>query len=69
MAEMKEPVIVDAVRTPVGKRGKALKDWHPADLLGRTSVVRLFERAPWLVLVVGTVQLNLDFFLETVEPR
>jgi acetyl-CoA acyltransferase len=36
MAEMKEPVIVDAVRTPVGKRGKALKDWHPTDLLAHT---------------------------------
>jgi acetyl-CoA acyltransferase len=36
MAEMKEPMIVDAVRTPVGKRGKALQDWHPADLLAYT---------------------------------
>jgi acetyl-CoA acetyltransferase family protein len=36
MAEMKEPVIVDAVRTPVGKRGKALGDWHPTDLLAHT---------------------------------
>lgn len=36
MAEMKEAVIVDAVRTPVGKRGKALADWHPADLLAHT---------------------------------
>lgn len=36
MAEMKEPVIVDAVRTPVGRRGGALKDWHPADLLAHT---------------------------------
>lgn len=33
---MKEPVIVDAVRTPVGRRGKALQDWHPADLLAHT---------------------------------
>jgi acetyl-CoA acyltransferase len=36
MVEMKEPVIVDAVRTPVGKRGKALKAWHPSDLLAHT---------------------------------
>jgi acetyl-CoA acyltransferase len=36
MAEMKEAVIVDAVRTPVGKKGKALADWHPADLLAHT---------------------------------
>ncbi|MEU2033723.1 thiolase family protein [Nocardia amamiensis] len=33
---MKEAVIIDAVRTPVGKRGGSLKDWHPADLLART---------------------------------
>ncbi len=31
-----EAVIVEAVRTPVGKRGGALKDWHPADLLAQT---------------------------------
>ena len=29
---MHEAVIVDAVRTPVGKRNGKLKDWHPADL-------------------------------------
>ena len=44
MAEMKEPVIVDAVRTPVGKRGKALKDWHPTDLLAHT-LSALVERS------------------------
>ncbi len=27
-------VIVDAVRTPAGKRNGKLKDWHPADLAG-----------------------------------
>lgn len=31
-----EAVIVDAVRTPVGRRGGVLSQWHPADLLGRT---------------------------------
>jgi acetyl-CoA acyltransferase len=31
---MREAVIVEAVRTPVGKKGKALKDVHPVDLLG-----------------------------------
>jgi acetyl-CoA acyltransferase len=36
MTEMREPVIVDAVRTPVGRRGGMLKDWHPADLLAHT---------------------------------
>ncbi|HTT61368.1 MAG TPA: thiolase family protein [Bryobacteraceae bacterium] len=33
---MREAVIVDAVRTPVGKRDGALKGWHPVDLLGHT---------------------------------
>lgn len=32
----REAVIVDAVRTPVGRRGGALSAWHPADLLGHT---------------------------------
>ncbi|MCA1840426.1 MAG: thiolase family protein [Actinobacteria bacterium] len=30
---MREAVIVEAVRTPLGKRGGKLKDWHPIDLL------------------------------------
>jgi hypothetical protein len=29
-------VIVGAVRTPVGRRGGALQQWHPVDLLGHT---------------------------------
>src|ERR671915_563627 len=29
----REAVIVEAVRTPLGKRNGALKDWHPVDLL------------------------------------
>ena len=29
---MQEAVIVDAVRTPGGKRNGKLKDWHAADL-------------------------------------
>lgn len=33
---IREAVIVDAVRTPVGRRGGMLSQWHPADLLGRT---------------------------------
>ena len=32
----REAVIVAAVRTPVGRRGGVLSNWHPADLLGRT---------------------------------
>jgi acetyl-CoA acyltransferase len=34
--ELQEAVIVEAVRTPVGKRDGALKDWHPVDLLAET---------------------------------
>jgi acetyl-CoA acyltransferase len=33
---VREPVIVDVVRTAFGKRGGALANWHPADLLGFT---------------------------------
>lgn len=40
----REAVIVDAVRTPVGKRGGALRNWHPADLLGH-AVRNLVERS------------------------
>lgn len=39
----REPVIIDAVRTPVGKRGGQLKDWHPTDLLAQT-LATLVER-------------------------
>jgi acetyl-CoA acyltransferase len=33
MAEIREAVIVDAVRSPIGKRNGSLKDYHPVDLL------------------------------------
>ncbi|MDP9374434.1 MAG: thiolase family protein, partial [Chloroflexota bacterium] len=33
---MREAVIVEAVRTPVGRRGGKLKEWHPVDLLAHT---------------------------------
>src|SRR5919204_485070 len=33
MPEMREAVIVEAVRTPIGKRNGSLKDTHPVDLL------------------------------------
>ena len=29
---MQEAVIVDAVRTPAGRRNGQLSEWHPADL-------------------------------------
>lgn len=32
--ELREAVICDALRTPVGKRNGRLSGWHPADLLG-----------------------------------
>ncbi len=34
--EMREAVIVDTVRTPIGKRKGALAGWHPTDLLAST---------------------------------
>lgn len=40
----REPVIVDVVRTAFGKRGGALANWHPADLLGFT-LRSLLERS------------------------
>ncbi len=33
---MQEAVIVDAVRTPLGRRNGVLADWHPADLAAET---------------------------------
>ncbi|MGH2651109.1 MAG: acetyl-CoA C-acetyltransferase, partial [Actinomycetota bacterium] len=40
---MREAVIVEAVRTPIGKRGGAYADVHPVELL--SPVLReLFER-------------------------
>jgi acetyl-CoA acetyltransferase family protein len=44
MAMMREAVIVDAVRTPIGRRNGQLKDWHPADLLAHT-LGALIERS------------------------
>ena len=33
---MRTAVIVDAVRTPLGRRNGALSDWHPVDLAAHT---------------------------------
>src|SRR6266516_7649986 len=41
--EAREAVIVDTVRTAVGKRKGALANWHPADLLG-FALQSLLER-------------------------
>ena len=38
---MAEAYIVDAVRTAGGRKGGALKDWHPADMAARGA------RTPW----------------------
>ena len=35
-AIVRDAVIIEAVRTPVGRRGGALREWHPADLLAVT---------------------------------
>ncbi len=40
----REAVIVEALRTPIGKRGGKLSGWHPVDLLGRT-LAELVQRA------------------------
>ena len=34
--KIREAVIVDAVRTPLGRRDGMLKGWHPVDLLAHT---------------------------------
>lgn len=44
MATMREAVIVDAIRTPVGRRNGRLKDWHPVDLLAQV-LAALVERS------------------------
>src|SRR3954447_23733132 len=41
--EIREAVIVDTVRSAIGKRKGALSTWHPTDLLGFT-LNALFER-------------------------
>src|SRR5688572_6444333 len=33
---MRDALIIDAVRTPLGKRNGKLKGWHPVDLLAHT---------------------------------
>lgn len=43
---MKTPVIIDAVRTPVGRYGGALKDIRPDDL-GAVVIRKLLERNPF----------------------
>ncbi len=51
---MPEAVIVDAVRTPLGKRNGMLADWHPADLAAET-LAALAERTSLDPAVVDDV--------------
>ena len=59
MPDMREAVIVDAVRTTVGRRDGCLKSWHPVDLLALTlkSIVQRNKLDPALVddVVAGCV--------------
>ncbi len=59
MPDMREAVIVDAVRTPVGRRDGALKSWHPVDLLAHTlkAVAQRSKLDPALIddVVAGCV--------------
>jgi acetyl-CoA acyltransferase len=59
MRTMREAVIVDAIRTPVGKRDGGLKGWHPVDLLAHTlkAIVQRNKLDPALIddVVAGCV--------------
>ena len=59
MGAMPAAVIVDAVRTPLGRRNGALKDWHPVDLLAHVlrSLVERNDLDPGLVddVIAGCV--------------
>ena len=56
---MRDTYVVSAARTPVGKRNGYLREWHPAELLGRVldEVVRRAAIDPALVedVINGTV--------------
>ncbi|GER87048.1 hypothetical protein KDW_12100 [Dictyobacter vulcani] len=55
----REAVIVEALRTPVGRRGGQLKDWHPVDLLAHvlSSLIERTQVDPALIddVIVGCV--------------
>ncbi|HEX6556544.1 MAG TPA: thiolase family protein [Ktedonobacteraceae bacterium] len=59
MMTQREAVIVEAVRTAVGRRGGRLKDWHPVDLLAQTlsALVQRTKIDPGVVedVIVGCV--------------
>ena len=55
----REAVIVTALRTPIGKRGGMLKDWHPVDLLAYVirALVEQSQINPELIddVIIGCV--------------
>jgi len=59
MSTTREAVIVEAVRTPVGRRGGQLQAWHPVDLLAHTleALVARAGIAPELIddVIAGCV--------------
>ena len=59
MRILEEAVIVDAVRTPLGRRGGKLKDWHPVDLAAEVlrALVERNEIDPALIddVIMGCV--------------
>lgn len=56
---MTNAVIIDAVRTPMGKRNGSLKDWHPVDLAAHTlrALVERSDLDPALIddVIMGCV--------------
>jgi acetyl-CoA C-acetyltransferase len=62
---MPEAFIVDAVRTPVGRRGGSLKDIHPADL-GAITLNALVERTG---IDPGAVEDVVMGCLDTIGPQ
>ncbi len=59
MATIREAVIVEAVRTAVGRRNGRLKDWHPVDLMAQvlSALVKRTGIEPGLIedVIVGCV--------------
>ena len=51
---MTDAVIVDAIRTPGGKRNGKLKDWHPVDLAAHV-LKALQERSACLLANHGQI--------------
>ena len=69
---MATAVIVDAVRTALGKRNGKLKDWHPVDLAAETlkALVQRNDLDPALVedVIMGCVMQTGEQGLEAQQP-